>query len=75
MKARRLIAYSLLYVLIAFVAIGVAMLAVGDCIQGQATIGRCNHLAMERRHYGALAAIAAYPIFIAWILLRARKRG
>lgn len=74
MKAGRLIAFTFLYALIAFICIGVAMLAVGDCIQGQAALARCNDLAMERRHVGALIALASYPVFMAWILLRGREQ-
>jgi hypothetical protein len=74
MRPRRLIAFTLLYALLAFVAVGIAMLAVGDCIQGQAGIDRCNHLAMQRRHVGFLIALGAYPFALAWLIVRRRGR-
>jgi hypothetical protein len=74
MKPRTLVAFTLLYALVAFLAVGVAMLTVGDCIQGQAGIARCNHLAMERRHAGFLIAIGLYPLALVWLLWRKRRR-
>ena len=74
MKMRRLVAYTMLYALIAFLAVGIAMLAVGDCIQGQGGIARCNQLAMQRRHVGFLIALGAYPLALVWMLIRGRRR-